>query len=324
MLGENDEYFAYVIKWISRIAKTPGDMSNICGLIFYSRKQGIGKSLAIKMVMSLFAPFTQETQSLERVFDRFSDIMELVLLLHIEDAPQTQLKKFKEELKGRMTADKIFVEKKNNSVYSVTNFCRFMLSTNEEFAMELTPEDRRWGAFECSPKLKNKKLYFQELARYWRFHQSKTDVLNTLLKINLYNYDAEKQRPMTPYLQNLMMAASSSKFPRDLKQASYGQEIEEELLPFFLSELTKYLAATPVHKIQDSGINALDIFCDEPHSPHYLENNEDDLKSMNFSDMQASLPQLNEENNSHKGFLPLESFGALNSNSLSHLFSNRS
>ena len=266
LLDENDQYFYYVIKWIAKIAQAPGDMSNICGLIFYSKIQGIGKSLAIKMVMSLFAPFTQETQSLERVFERFSDIMELVLLLHIEDAPKVQLKKFKDELKGRMTADKIFIEKKNNSVYSVTNFCRFMLSTNEEFAMELTPEDRRWGAFECSSKLKNKKLYFQELARYWRLHQSKTDVLNCLLKLNLCNYDAERQRPKTPYLLKIMMASTNLPKAYSNTDISFGQEIEELLLPYFLKGLTKYLITTPRQRIKES-INPLDVFSLESPMP---------------------------------------------------------
>ena len=125
LLREDKTSFEYVVLWIAKIANSPGDMSNICGLVFYSQQQGIGKSLAIKMTMSLFAPFTQETQSIERLFDKFSDLMEFVLLLHIEDAPPNQLEKYKDELKGRMTAEKLFVEKKNHPVYSVSNFCRY-------------------------------------------------------------------------------------------------------------------------------------------------------------------------------------------------------
>ena len=45
---------------IHYLAATQEIRSNICGLIFYSQTQGIWKSLAIKMTMSLFAVFTEE------------------------------------------------------------------------------------------------------------------------------------------------------------------------------------------------------------------------------------------------------------------------
>ena len=91
LLGKDKTSFEYVVKWIAKIAKNPGDMSNICGLIFYSQTQGIEKSLAIKMTMALFTPFTEETQSVEIIFEQFSDLVEFMILLHIEDAPQRQL-----------------------------------------------------------------------------------------------------------------------------------------------------------------------------------------------------------------------------------------
>ena len=80
--------------WIAKIANSPGNMANNCGLIFYSNVQGFDKSMAIKMTMSVFAPFTEETQSLQRVFDRFSETMEFCVPLHIEDAINEELQKF--------------------------------------------------------------------------------------------------------------------------------------------------------------------------------------------------------------------------------------
>jgi hypothetical protein len=210
LLGEDEECFVYVVRWIAKIATSPGDMSNICGLVFYSKLQGIGKSLAIKMTMSLFAPFVQETQSVEQIFTRFSDLMEFALLLHIEDAPRHHLHKHHDQLKGRMTADKLFVERKNQPIYNVTNFCRIMLSTNEDLALKLTPDDRRWAAFECSPVLHQKRGYFDDLARYWKLHQSKCQVMRVLQRFDVTKFDAEKQRPLTPYLISLMHHGSNT------------------------------------------------------------------------------------------------------------------
>ena len=127
LLGKNDDYFEFVINWIAKIINFPGDMSNICGLAFYSKTQGIEKSLAIKMTMSLLAPFTQETQSLERVFERFTVLMEFALLFSIEDVPENHLHKYNDGLKGCMTSEKIFIDKKNHPIYSVTNFCRSII-----------------------------------------------------------------------------------------------------------------------------------------------------------------------------------------------------
>ena len=271
ILDENVTSFRYVIKWIAKIAADPSDMSNICGLVFYSKTQGIGKSIAIKMTMSLFAPFIQETQSLDRVFDRFSDIMEFCVLLHLEDAPLAQLNKLQDELKGRLTAESLVVEKKNNQTYQVSNFCRVMISTNQEKALKLTPEDRRWAAFGCSPVLKEKKLYFNQLARYWQLHRSKCDVLSALMEIpGIDEFDAESQRPRTPYLEHLMTWSStqqqvvvSSKKPI-IK--TIMDKTHEFGLKYFLEGVHHFFATTSLARMQ-AVFAKKDIYYTEPNSP---------------------------------------------------------
>jgi hypothetical protein len=257
LLGEDKECFEYVILWIAKITNSPGDMSNISGLAFYSKEQGIGKSLAIKMTLSLFDPFVQETQSVEQVFTRFSDLMEFVLLLHIEDPPRQHIHKFHDELKGRMTADKIFVEKKNQSMYNVTNFCRIMLSTNEDMALKLTPEDRRWAAFECSAALHKKRGYFNDLARYWKLHQSKCQVMRVLQGLDVEQFDAEKQRPMTPYLYKLMYA-NKSKMSNTYNNSLMG-DLEETLVYNFLTGLKECLRRVTPQKVKKV-MQPLEIF----------------------------------------------------------------
>ena len=138
-----------------------------------------------------------------------------------------------------------------------------MLSTNEEYSLKLTPEDRRWGAFECSSNLKGRRLYFKDLARYWRLHQSKTDVLNTLLGISTLQFDAEKHRPITPYLDKLMhWSLPSILIPALNIPSSHESEIQNELLPVFLNGMTECLRDIHLRKIKTT-ISTQDLFYEQ-------------------------------------------------------------
>ena len=106
------------------------------------------------------------------------------------------------------------------------------------------------GGFECSAALHGKKEYFRQLSRYWMLHQSKCDVLSVLLQIPTKNFDAESERPMTPYLENLMMMHSTktSKLPKS--SLSFTEKTQDLLLVKFLQGVNQYLMSTPKKRVK--------------------------------------------------------------------------
>ena len=152
-----------------------------------------------------------------------------------------------------------------------------MISTNEEYSLLLIPEDRCWAAFECASTLKGKKLYFKGLVRYWRLHRSKTDVLNVLLGIsNIELFDAERERPASPYLTKLMhwkhpqqmraMMMSKSQFSKNAQY--YGNMVEQQLLHSFIKGVAVYLAKFSLSSIKKT-IPSADLFYEE--SKYWIE-----------------------------------------------------
>ena len=144
----------FVLQYFAQIAQFPNRRYGGTGLILFSEGQGTGKSLFIKLIFLIFDPFTTELHNLEAdLFGRFSDSIEQKVLLHIEDVPGNQLWRFKEYLKSSITADTTRVEKKNKDPYRVSNFCRYVVSTNCLEKLGLDEKDRRWSVIPCSDEI---------------------------------------------------------------------------------------------------------------------------------------------------------------------------
>jgi hypothetical protein len=154
LTGRNTELMIFVLRYFAQIAQYPNRRFGGTGLIFYSRDQGSGKSLFVKLMLALFDPYVGETQNLEcDLFGRFSGNLEEKILLHLEDVPGPQLTKFKEYLKGSITADSIRVERKGKDAYRISNFCRYIISTNVIEKLEIEPTDRRWSIIPCTNEI---------------------------------------------------------------------------------------------------------------------------------------------------------------------------
>lgn len=154
LTGRNTKLMIFVLKYFALIAQHPNRRYGGTGLVFFSKGQGTGKSLFIKLMFLLFDPFTAETHDLaEDLFGRFSPCIEEKVLLHIEDVPGDQLSKFKEYLKGSITADTTRIERKGKDPYRVSNFCRYVISTNIIEKLGLETKDRRWSLVPCSDEI---------------------------------------------------------------------------------------------------------------------------------------------------------------------------
>jgi hypothetical protein len=111
-------------------------------------------------------------------------------------------------LKDFITNSTINYERKGKDKITVRNISNLILTSNNENALSVSPEDRRFSLFRCSPVHKRNKAYFTGLA----CHLAKPVVARAfyqyLLLRDLRQYDCDFQasRPITEYYKETQLA----------------------------------------------------------------------------------------------------------------------
>ena len=222
LLCKEEKDFEYLVKWAANIIQNPTKMNSkkgSTGLILFSAEEGAGKSIAAKILIDLLSPFSKETSDCKDVFGSFGTLAENCLLLHIEDADASEMKHFSSQLKNRITAKTITIEKKFKDKETKFNLCRFLITTNILDMFKISEHDRRWHVISCSPRLVQNINYFKRLDSHWSVQSARKALFRFLQKVDLRNFNCEISKPRTltyklllqnslPYWKRFMMGIS--------------------------------------------------------------------------------------------------------------------
>ena len=136
------DYFEWLIQWMAQIVQEP---SNKLGTAIVIRgDKGTGKSIFAECFGRLFGQYFRTLNSGDHVTSRFNSVYEHCLLLCADEAVWGGSKKGEGTLKGLITAPEIWVERKGYEGAYKKNFTRFIFTTNEDWAVPATEDERRY------------------------------------------------------------------------------------------------------------------------------------------------------------------------------------
>jgi len=156
----NDDLFEYVWCWLAHLFQRPAELPGTA-IVLRSVEQGTGKNTFVETIGKLVGRqhFIQ-LASMHQVTGRFSGHLADLLLVHANEAIWGGDKNAEGVLKGMITDAMETIERKHQDAFSVPNFKRVMISTNNEWPIARDAHDRRFVVCDVSPMHQRDRAYF--------------------------------------------------------------------------------------------------------------------------------------------------------------------
>ena len=167
----------YFLSWCAHIIQHPGRKSEIA-LVLRDRIQklfeaggGTGKTkflvwFGTRVLGSKYFLVVSDNNSL---YDHFTELLEHMLLVYVEEADGVPNKKNENTLKARITSTVIDINKKGLSKYTVRDLARYVFTTNNANPIPgygATLSDRRFWFTDVNPRYRGDAEFFNELSAH--------------------------------------------------------------------------------------------------------------------------------------------------------------
>lgn len=158
----NDEYYQYVLRWCAHFVQYPDRQAEVA-LVFRGIK-GTGKGLFIRALGDLAPAHSQHITDASQLVGRFNDHYHDCVFVYADEAFWAGSKDGEGNLKRMITEPTLSIEGKGEKLVNTPNMLHIVISSNEDWDVPATPGERRFAAFQVSPKYAKDPVYMAPLA----------------------------------------------------------------------------------------------------------------------------------------------------------------
>lgn len=179
------EHYEFLIIYYAFIIQYPELKTNVN--IVISGIDGSGKSILNDFFRHkvLGDDLSSQTEDTEDLFSRFSNIFVKKLFIQIDEISKEDFSKKKlEKLKNLTTCNTIKYEKKGFDPITINNYCNTIMTTNNDFTINISQTDRRNVFFKCDDTYVGNHKYWNDLS----CHLNKLETARAFYEY-LLNYD---------------------------------------------------------------------------------------------------------------------------------------
>lgn len=150
--------YDFVISWMAHAIQQPGELPGTA--LVLRGAQGVGKGVFVDNFGKLFGSHYLTLYQLGQVTGRFNGHLRNLLLVHANEAVWGGNKEAEGALKGLVTDPMMPIEAKGKDITQVRNCKRLICSSNEQWAVPLDLDDRRFLILDVSATHKEDQGYF--------------------------------------------------------------------------------------------------------------------------------------------------------------------
>lgn len=184
----SEEFYRYVRKWMACAVQKPALLSTA---IVLRGLQGTGKNMFVDYFGKIFGPYFLTVASLEHISGKFNNHLKYAYLIHANEAIWGGSKKEAGSIKALITDPTIIIEGKGKDPISVDNCRHFIVSSNEDWAVPMDLDDRRFFVLDVSSHRKGDLDYFENLQKEM-YKGGLQALLYDLLQEDLSDYDPRR------------------------------------------------------------------------------------------------------------------------------------
>lgn len=156
----NSEYYGYIWKWLAYLIQKPNELST--GIVLMSN-QGTGKGEFVRAIGKLLGPHFVHLSSLDELLGKFNTHMKHAVLVYADEAIWGGNKKEIGKFKAMITESHVNIEPKGKDIIRLKNFRHFILSSNEDWPVQIDHDCRRLLVLKVSAKHKEDIPYFRTI-----------------------------------------------------------------------------------------------------------------------------------------------------------------
>lgn len=156
----------YIVAWCAQMVQEPTSKLGVA-MVLRGRK-GTGKTKFGELLGGLCKPHHKIVARAEHVTGNFNKHLEDTLLLQADEAFWAGAKSSEGALKDLITNPEITIERKGVDAYSAPNFTRVLFTSNEDWVVPASLDERRFAVFDVSTCRQQDSTYFGQLDRWYR------------------------------------------------------------------------------------------------------------------------------------------------------------
>jgi hypothetical protein len=186
--GDNESYI-YVKKWLSHIFQKPYELSRTA-IVIPNSGQGTGKGFFLSQIGKLLGNYYTELTDIERLGARFNSHIAGKLFINANEATWGGNKSKEGALKALITDPTHLMELKHKEAVLINNYARLFVTSNEDWAVPVGMDDRRFIFIEASDRMKDNTSYFDPM-----IEKVNKEGFSESLMFDLVNEDIEGWNP---------------------------------------------------------------------------------------------------------------------------------
>lgn len=160
----DESHSRYAIGWLADLVQNPGRKPGVA-LVLKGGK-GAGKdTLAVVLAKIIGKRHVAHIDQPERLTQKFNGHFSTAILAHVEEAFWSGDRGKRGSLQALITSPTATLERKGVDPVTVDSFVRLLMTTNEDWAIPATADERRYAVFDVSDSRIGDRAYFEALYR---------------------------------------------------------------------------------------------------------------------------------------------------------------
>ncbi len=159
----DERSFEYLMNWLAHLVQRPWEKPGVA-VVLMSPEQGTGKGTFTSALVDLLGDkWARVFFQSDHIVGRFAAYEKPPMLAIGEEAIFSGSTKDKNVLKAKITDPKETIELKNQTAFPVESFTRYIFNSNNENAVPIEPNDRRFFVLRVSNARVGDRSYFKSL-----------------------------------------------------------------------------------------------------------------------------------------------------------------
>jgi hypothetical protein len=253
----------YLLAWMADIVQNPGGPRSGTAIALRGI-QGCGKGVFVRYLGKLFGPHFLHLSGSEQLTGRFNEHLNAKILVFADEAVWAGDKSAEGKLKAMITEPDLFVEPKGLNGFTISNYMRLILASNNDWIVPAGLEERRFLVLNVSSTRAGDFEYFASIANQMD-NGGLEAWLHHLLNLDLSGVNL-RQIPRTRALFDQMLNSMSS-FEKFWLDRLSGGRLFEMLINRILAPgenlREKYDVPWPDEVLVTDLCNEFQLFCRE-------------------------------------------------------------
>ena len=202
LVNYEEDSFKYLVSYLAHMFQKSDELPEVA--LLFKSQQGVGKDLLIDYLGELIGlDMIYMTSKLDEVFDRFNGALKNKIILQLNEIQGSEGFAKKEHLKNLITAKENNINEKNLKPYTLTNYLRIFIFSNNLSPIEIPHDDRRYCVFNCGKK--KHREYYSTLYKNLKNKNVMESIIGYFRNYDISEYDI-KDRPITKAYETMREA----------------------------------------------------------------------------------------------------------------------